>query len=72
MRYGEEVSLQSSSKINNLDPFIDENEVLRVVGRIKILLVKWYHQSFGHGGRGYTLNKIRSSRYWIVKANLVV
>ena len=79
MRNGEE-SIQSSSKISNLVPFIDENEVLRVGGRIKRsnlnteyihpillsskgietnLLVKWYHQSVGHGGRGYTLNKIR-------------
>ena len=93
MRHGEKVSLQSSGKISNLDPFIDENEVVRVGGRIKIsnlntesidpillfgkgivtnLLVKWYHQSVGHGGRGYTLNRIRSSGYWIVKANSVV
>ena len=35
MRHGEKVSLQSSSKISNLDPFIDENEVLHVGGRIK-------------------------------------
>ena len=93
MRHGEEVSLQSSSKISTLDPFIDENEVLRVGGRIKRsnlnteyihtillsgkgivtnLLVKWHHQSVGHGGRDYTLNKISSSGYWIVKANSVV
>ena len=93
MRNGEEVTIQSSSKISNLDPFIEENEVLRVGGRIKRsnlnteyvhpillsgegivtkLLVKWYHQSVGHGVRGYTLNKIRSSGYWIVKANSVI
>ena len=93
MRNGEEVTIQSSSKISNLDPFIEENEVLRVGGRIKRsnlnteyvhpillsgegivtkLLVKWYHQSDGHGERGYTLNKIRSSGYWIVKANSVI
>ena len=93
MRNGKEVTLQHSNKIGNLDPFIDENEVLRVGGRVKRsnlnteyvhpillsgegivtnLLVKWYHQSFGHGGRGYTLNKIRSSGYWIVKTNSVV
>ena len=35
-------------------------------------LGKWYHQSVGHGGRGYNLNKIRSSRLWIAKANSVV
>ena len=35
-------------------------------------LGKWYHQSVGHGGRGYNLNKIRSSRFWIAKANSVV
>ena len=93
MRNGEEVSLQSLSKISNLDPFIDKNEVLRVGGRIKRsnlnteyihrillsgegivtnVLVKWYHQSVGHGRRGYTLNKIMSSGYWIVQTNLVV
>ena len=93
MRNGERVSLQSSSKISNLDPFIDVNEVLRVGGRFKRsnlnteyihpillsgkgiltnLLAKWCHQAFDHGRRGYTLNKIRSSGYWIVKANSVV
>ena len=35
MRHGEEVSLQSSSKISNLDTFIDETEVLHVGRRIK-------------------------------------
>ena len=29
MRNGEEISLQSSSKISNLDPFLDENEILQ-------------------------------------------
>ena len=93
MRNGVEVSIQSSSKISNLDQLIDENEVLRVGGRIKRsnlnteyvhlillsgegivtnLIVKWYHQSVGHDGRGYTLNKSGSSGYWIVKANSVV
>ena len=36
------------------------------------LLVKWYHHSVGHGGRGYTLNKNMSSCYWIVKVKSVV
>ena len=93
MRHGEKVSRRRSSKTSNLDPFLDENEVLRVGGRIKQsnlntenihsillsgkgiatnLLFKWYHQFVGHGGRGYTFNKIRSSEYWIVKANSLV
>ena len=93
MRYGEEVSLQSSSKISNLDTFIDETEVLHVGRRIKWsnlnteyihpillsckgittnLIVTWFHQFIGHGGRGYTLNRIWSSGYWIVKENWVV
>ena len=93
MRNGEEVNIQSLSKISNLHQFIDENEVLHVGGRIKQsnlnteyihpillsgkgivtnLLVKWYHQSVGHGERGYSLNKIRSFGYWIVKVNSVV
>ena len=41
-------------------------------GIVTNLLLKWYHQSIGHGGRSYTLNKIRSSGYWIVKVNSVV
>ena len=41
-------------------------------GIVTNLLSKWYHQSVGHGWRGYTLNKIRPSRYWIVKVNSVV
>ena len=86
-------SLLSWYKINNLELFIDENEILHVHGRIKQpistlnkhtlnllsgegipnnLLVKWYHQSVGHSGTAYTTNKIRSSGYWIVKANSVV
>ena len=36
------------------------------------LFVKWYHQSVGHCGRGYTFKKIRSSGYWIVNANTAV
>ena len=35
MRNSEEVNLQSSNKISNLDPVIDENKVLHVGGRIK-------------------------------------
>ena len=93
MRHGEEASQQSLCKISNLDPFIHENGVLHIGGRIKRsnlnteyihpillsgkgivtnLLVKWYHQSVGLGGRGYTLNRIRSSGYWIVNSNSVV
>ena len=34
MRNGGELNRQSSSKMNHLDPFIDENQVFRVGGRI--------------------------------------
>ena len=34
MRNGGELNLQSSSEMNHLDPFIDENQVFRVGGRI--------------------------------------
>ena len=46
--------------------------VLSGEGIVTNLIIKWYHQSVGLGRRGYTLNKIRSSGYWIVKANSVV
>ena len=35
MRNGGELNLQISSKMIHLDPFIDENQVFRVGGRIK-------------------------------------
>ena len=93
MRHSEEVRQQSSSKISNLDPFVDQDGVLHVEwknrrsnlnteyvhpillsgkGIVTNLIVKWYQQTVGHGGRVYTLNKIRSSGCWIVKANSVV
>ena len=39
------------------------------VGKITDLLTKHHHKLTGHSGRGITLNKIRSSGYWIVDAN---
>ena len=41
-------------------------------GIVTNLIINWYHHSVGHGGIGYTLNKIRSSGFWIVKVNSVV
>ena len=84
MRNGEEVSLQISSNTSNINPSINENEILHVGGSIKQsnlnteyvhpcdTFAKWYHQSLGCGGRGYNLQKIRPLGYWTVKANSVV
>ena len=36
------------------------------------LIVKWCHQRTVHGGRGLTINEVRSNGYWVVKCNTVV
>ena len=42
------------------------------VGKITDLLIKHHHKLTGHSRRGITLNKIRSSGYWVVDANSAV
>ena len=47
--------------------------LLQKVGKIiEELQIKHHHKLAAHSGRGITLNKIRSSRYWIVDANSAV
>ena len=33
------------------------------------LIVEWCHQKTAHGGRGLTINEVRSNRFWVVKCN---
>ena len=41
-------------------------------GKVTTLIIQHHHKIDAHGGRGITLNQIRSSGYWIVGANSVV
>ena len=41
-------------------------------GKVTTLIIQHHHKIYAHGGRGITLNQIRSSGYWIVFANSVV
>ena len=36
------------------------------------LIVEWSHQRTDHGGRGLTINEVRSTGFWVVKCNIVV
>ena len=36
------------------------------------LIVEWCHQKTAHGGRGLTINEVRSKSFWVVKCNKVV
>ena len=36
------------------------------------LILEWCHQKMAHGGRGLTINKIRSNGFWIVQCKTTV
>ena len=88
MKSGEELSLQSSYKISNLDPFFDENEILHVHRRIKqSSLNTEYTHSILLSGEGILANLLVKwyhqsicwpwwqrlyFGYWIVQVNSVV
>ena len=85
--------LNRKCNISQLDPFINESDVIRVGGRLQNshisdyckhpillprkgkvsdLIIKHCHSNFAHESRGFTLNEIRGSEYWIVGANSAV
>ena len=86
-------SLTSSSKIVHLDPFLDQDGILKVGGRIgkcdvsdeiqhptllpkscktTELIIRQCYDKVAHGGRGITINQIRSSGFWIISCNSLV
>ena len=92
LKMNKEENMKISSKINNLNPYLDENGIIRVGGRseksninndckhpilmpknshVSKLVILWCHQKTGHAGRGMTLNKVRSSGFWILNANSI-
>ena len=85
--------LKGNSKISQLDPFLDEDGVLSVGGRlcksylnvdckhlvllpkeerVTLLIMQWCHSKCAHGGRGLTLNELRSCGYWVICRNAAV
>ena len=85
--------LNRKCNISQLDPFINESDVIRVGGRLQNshisdyckhpillprkgkvsdLIIKHCHSNFADESRGFTLNEIRGSEYWIVGANSAV
>ena len=36
------------------------------------LVLEWCHQKTAHGGRGLTINEIRSNGFWIFRCNTIV
>ena len=85
--------MKETSPLSLLDPFLDQNNLVRICGRIKQasisqemkhpvvlpsqehiskLLVQHVHEKTLHQGKGITLNKIRSSGYWIIGGGSMV
>ena len=84
--------LNRSSAVAKLDPFIDNDGLLKVGGRLRRaqhvnevhpvliskfgllsrVIITWCHENVGHGGRGFTLNELRSCGFWITNANTLV
>ncbi|KAK3746502.1 hypothetical protein QZH41_001765 [Actinostola sp. cb2023] len=86
-------AVKKLSPLYRLDPFLDEQGILRVGGRIRQasisdevkhpvilpkeghiprLVIKNLHEATKHQGRGFTLNEVRSSGYWIVGCSGIV
>ena len=41
-------------------------------GHITSLIMRYYHEKVAHAGRGITINKFRSQRYWIINCTSAV
>ena len=46
--------------------------LLSKAGNITKMIVRWYHEKAAHSGTNITLNKLRSSGYWVMQENSVV
>ena len=65
--------MTKASPIYGPDPFLDDNGVLRVGGRLRKSSLNW---NLMHPillpQRDMTLNKIRSNGFWIINGNVAV
>ena len=80
-------AIKASSTLYRLNPYLDDNGLVRVGGRLgrsldpdrikhpvvvpkkhwmARLIIRHSHEKIAHQGRGATINKIRSLRYWII------
>ena len=57
---------------SNLNPELMHPVLLPGSDKVSELIVRWCHMKVGHGGRGYTLNQLRRSGFWVVCGNTVV
>ena len=92
-RRNKDVTMPRSSKIKQLDPFLNRNDIICVGGRLRRsflnelkkqpiilpkgeevsnLIIQHCHIRCAHGGRGATLNELRSSGYCITSCNAAV
>ena len=55
---------------------LDEDQkhpvILPKTSRVSELIARWFHHRVQHGGRGLTLNEIRSNGYWIIAGNSLI
>ncbi|XP_077991041.1 uncharacterized protein LOC144445377 [Glandiceps talaboti] len=86
-------SVQMKSSLSPLNPYLDDQQVLRVGGRldrstmteqvkhpmilprkshVTTLIIRWCHERVAHQGRGITINKLRSSGFWVVNCSAAV
>ena len=58
---------KSSLHINDVHPVL-----LGKDGNITRLIVGWCHKKVVHGGRGLTVNEIRTNGFWVIRCNTIV
>ena len=58
---------KSSLHLNDIHPVL-----LGKDGNIPRLIVEWCYKKVAHGGRGLTMNEIRSNGFWVVRCNTIV
>ena len=57
---------------SDLDKQIMHINMLPKKGKLTEMFIRWCHQKTAHHGRNVTLNKIRSSAYWVIQGNSAV
>ena len=87
-------TVKKVSPLHNLNPFLDNEGILRVGGRLSRdeteefniihpvilpkksdvtwMIVRQCHEKVQHGGRGFTINEVRRSGYWVINCNAFV
>ena len=66
LRFGERLK-KSNLHFSDVHPLLIGSK-----SKTTSLIVEWCHQKTAHGGRGLTINEVRSKSFWVVKCNKVV